>query len=205
MDITPFDRMMVHHTVKTLTTRWPFVPASQDQDYRGTYKPKGVVDSLAFLASAGFPWRQAKVEVGEYYEKAGFPDSALAEYRGLIRDVPFASLPYELAGRAFMALKKPDSAVVMLQDAYAIRPSPFSAYTLGMHSAQEKDYSQAATYLTKAMTLDPSNPEPVYQLSLTYAMLHNLQGAQAAAMRVYQLQPKFPGLAKWMQALGLTK
>ncbi len=64
MDITPFDRRMVQHTVTTLTTRWPFVPAAQDSDYRGTYRPKGPVDSLAFLASAGLPWRQAKLDVG---------------------------------------------------------------------------------------------------------------------------------------------
>lgn len=203
MDLTPFDRLIVEHTVKTLTTRWPFVPAAQDQDYRGTYKPKGVVDSLAFLASAGVPWRQAKVAVGQYYEKAGFPDSALAEYRGLIRDVPFAGLPYELAGRAFMEMKQPDSAVVLLQRAYAIQPSPYSAYTLGVHSAQQKDYPQAATYLTEAMSLDPTNPQPAYQLSLTYAMMHNLQGAQAAAMRVYQLAPQYPGLLNWMRALGM--
>ncbi|OYV66574.1 MAG: hypothetical protein B7Z72_11100, partial [Gemmatimonadetes bacterium 21-71-4] len=30
MDVTPFDRLIVQHTVRTLTTRWPFVPASQD-------------------------------------------------------------------------------------------------------------------------------------------------------------------------------
>jgi tetratricopeptide (TPR) repeat protein len=203
MDVTPFDTLIVHHTVRTLTTRWPFVPASQDLDYRGTYKPKGPVDSLAFLASVGLPWREAKVDVGAYYEKAGFPDSALAEYRGLIRDVPFAALPYELAGRAFMELKQPDSAVVMLQHAYGIQPSAYSAYTLGVNSAQTKDYAQAVTYFTEAMTLDPTNAQPVYQLSLTYAMMHNLQGAQAAAMRVYQLAPNFPGIQAWMKALGI--
>ncbi|MDE3216899.1 MAG: hypothetical protein KGO03_10890 [Gemmatimonadota bacterium] len=204
MDVTPFDTLIVHHTVRTLTTRWPFVPVARDLDYRGTYKPRGAVDSLAFLASAGLPWRQAKLAVGEYYEKSGFPDSALAEYRGLIRDVPLAALPYQYAGRALMEMKQTDSAVAMLQRAYAIQPTAYTAYTLGVHSAQAKDFPQAVTYLTEAMTLDPTNPQPVYQLSLAYAMMHNLEGAQAAAMRVYQIAPQFPGLLNWMRALGMT-
>ncbi|HVB31236.1 MAG TPA: GDSL-type esterase/lipase family protein [Gemmatimonadaceae bacterium] len=205
MDITPFDRRIVAHTVATLTSRWPFVPAAQATDYRGTYRPSGAVDSLAFLASAGLPWRQAKVAVGAYYEKAGFPDSALAEYRGLMRDVPIAAIPYELAGRALMQMKKPAQAMRLFLRAYGLQPTPFSAYTLGVDAAQRKDFQQAVTYLREAVSLDPTNPQPVYQLSLTYALMRDLQGAQAAAMQVYRLNPNYPGIQNWMRALGMGR
>ena len=204
MDITPFDDRIVAHTVKTLTTRWPFVPVAQDQDYRGTYHPTGVVDSLAFLASAGLPWRQAKVEVGQYYEKAGFPDSALAEYRGLVRDMPTQAFPYELAGRALMEMKRPADAIPLLKRAYAIRPSPYTAFALGTDAAQHKDLQDAALYLREAAALDPRSPQVVYQLSLTLALMRDLQGAQAAAAQVYQLDPSYPGIQDWMRTLGIV-
>ncbi len=205
MDITRLDELMVMHTVRTLTMRWPFVPEALEQNYRDMYRPRGVVDSLAFLASAGLPWRQAKVEVGQYYEKAGFPDSALAEYRGLIRDLPTQAPPYELAGRALMEMKQPAEAIALLKRAYSIRPSAYTAFALGTDAAQRQDLQGAAMYLRQAGALDPTNPQPVYQLSLALALMRDLQGAQAAAMRVYQLDPNFPGIQTWMKTLGMVR
>ena len=205
MDITPFDERMVQHTVATLTTRWPFVPAAQDSDYRGTYRPTGPVDSLAFLASAGLPWREAKVDVAKSYEARGFPDSALAEYRGLIRDLPLAEAPYLLAGDALMRMKDTAQAVGYLQRAYAIRPSAASAFALGLVAAQAKDYARAVAYLQQAAQLKPDDPQMLYQLSLTLALNHDIDGARAAAMRVARIAPQYPGLAGWLRALGLAR
>ncbi len=203
MDVTPFDRLMVTHIVRTLASRWPFVPAALARDYRETYRPNGVVDSMAFLASAGFPWREAKTMVGFYYEKAGFPDSALAEFQGLIRDMPTQAAPYELAGRALMEMKQSAEAMPLLKRAYDIHPSVYTAFALGTDAAQRKDLTAASAYLQEAVSLDPSNAPAVYQLSLTLALLRNLPGAQAAAMRVYQLNPNYPGIRNWLKVLGV--
>jgi len=204
MDITPFDDRAVAHTVNTLIVRWPYVPVAQDQDYRRTYRPVGVLDSLAFLVSRGMPWRNAKVSMGENYESRGFPDSALAEYRGLIRDLPTEELPYRLAGHALMEMKRPAEGLPMLLHAYTMRPSPYTAYTLGAAAAEAKNYAQAVVYFREAVTLQPTNPQAIYQLSLALALMHDLQGARAAATRVAQLDPQFPGIAGWLKALGVT-
>jgi len=205
MDLTPFDRRMVEHTVTTLTTRWPFVPAAQDSDYRGTYRPKGPVDSLAFLASAGLPWRQAKLDVGRSYERRGFPDSALAEYQGLIREQPLAGPPYELAGHALMEMKDTTRAVAYLQRAYSIQPSKYTAFELGEIAAKAKDLPRAVSYLRQAVQLSPNDPQPLYQLSLVLAVARDIEGARAAAMGVARMAPNYPGLAGWLKALGLTR
>lgn len=205
MDLTPFDRRMVQYTVTTLTTRWPFVPAARDSDYRGTYKPVGPVDSLAFLASAGLSWRQAKLDVGQSYEARGFPDSALTEYRGLIRDLPLAEPPYRLTGHALLEMKDTAGAVQYLERAYAIQPTGYSAFTLGMVAAKAKDYEHAVWYLRQAAQVDPNDPETLYQLSLASALNHDIQGARAAAVQVARIKPDYPGLAGWLSALGLTR
>ncbi|HEY5220083.1 MAG TPA: tetratricopeptide repeat protein, partial [Gemmatimonadaceae bacterium] len=88
--------------------------------------------------------------------------------------------------------------------AYTMRPSPYTAYTLGAAAAEAKNYAQAVVYFREAVTLQPTNPQAIYQLSLALALMHDLQGARAAATRVAQLDPQFPGIAGWLKALGVT-
>ena len=202
MDLTPFDYRMVAHTVKTLSLRWPFVLASQNTDYRGTYHPTSAMDSLAFLASAGLSWAQAKTELGQLYEKRGFPDSAIAEYRGLIRGLPESTPPYEFTARALLQMADTTQAMRYLDEAYAIHPSPYAAYMLGMVSVKAKDYQHAVAYLTKAAELEPQSAEVWYQLSIAHTYMHDIQGARAAAMQAARIQPDLPGLAGWLQVIG---
>ncbi len=205
MDLTRFDRRMVEHTVNTLTTRWPFVPVARDSDYRGTYRPTGPIDSLAFLASAGLPWRQAKLDAGKSYMTGGYPDSALAEYRGLIRDLPIAAPPYRLAAGAAMAMHDTTQAVTLLSRALSIEPTAEAAFELGVLAAKQKDLAHAAGYLRQASQLNPNDPQALYQLSLVLALSHDLAGAREAAVKVARIAPNFPGLPGWLRALGLQR
>jgi Flp pilus assembly protein TadD len=202
MDLTPFDYRMVEHTVKTLTLRWPFVPVAQNIDYRGTYHPTSAVDSIAFRAAAGVPWTQAKTEMGQSYEKRGFPDSAVAEYRGLIRDIPESTGPYELAARALLQASDTAQAVHYLGESYGVRPSPYAAYMLGMFAMRAEDYEHAVTYLKNAAELDPQSAEAWYELSIAYSYLHDIRNARATAMQAARIRPDLPGLAGWMNVIG---
>lgn len=47
MRLTELDHRIAHHTVRTVTTRWPFLPVSRQLDYRGTYRPVDFLDSVA--------------------------------------------------------------------------------------------------------------------------------------------------------------
>jgi tetratricopeptide (TPR) repeat protein len=203
MELTPFDYRMVAHTVKTLSLRWPFVPVARNTDYRGTYRPIDATDTLAFMASAGLSWAQAKTELGQSYEKRGFPDSAVAEYRGLIRDLPEATPPYEFAARALLQMADTAQAVRYLNEAYAIHPSPYAAYALGMVATKSKDYQHAVDYLTQAAELEPGSAEIWYQLSIAHTNVRDIQGARAAAMQAARIQPDLPGLAGWLKVIGV--
>src|SRR5262249_36762351 len=84
MTLTPFDERIAYHTTQALTERWPFVPAAEQRDYRATYRPAGLLDSLSFLVSRGLAWAPLKLEMARAYEAAGRTDSAVAEFRGLV-------------------------------------------------------------------------------------------------------------------------
>jgi tetratricopeptide (TPR) repeat protein len=205
MRLTELDHRIAYHTIKTVTTRWPFLPVAKQLDYRGTYRPVDFLDSVAFGASRGaMPWAQAKVTAAARFVESGETDRAIAEYDGLIRDGPQVELAYRLAGRALLEAKQEDRARPYLEKAHALEPSSFSAYALGVIAMRAKDTPRAVALLQQALQLTPDMPAALYQLSLAYAVARNIDGARAAAARLAQVQPRFPGLDEWMAALGMT-
>ncbi|HEX6573365.1 MAG TPA: tetratricopeptide repeat protein, partial [Gemmatimonadaceae bacterium] len=204
MHITDFDERVAYHTIKTVTTRWPFVPVSKQLDYRGTYKPTDFLDSLAFHVSrGGMPWARAKSMLAGRYSASGEVDKAVAEYDGLIRDEPGIEVAWRLAGRALLSANQPARAKPYLERAYALKPNKFTAFSLGMMSLQEKDPARAISYLEEALQLDPAMTPAMYQLSLAYALNRNIGAARAMANRLAQVSPDYPGLANWMNVLGM--
>ena len=203
MALSAFDERIVHHTVQTVTTRWPFVERAAATDYRRRYSPTGVADSLALLVSRGASWADAKLRLALAEEQSGRADSALVEYRGLIRDAPFLELPNRLAGRALLTLGLPAQAVPYLEHARAAQATSEAAYMLGVIALKDNDFPHAIALLDEATRLAPGTPAPLYQLSLAFGLSRNVDAARATAAQVARLDPSFPGLAGWMSVLGM--
>ncbi len=204
MDLTELDQRIAYHTIKTVTTRWPFVPVSRNEDYRGTYNPVNLLDSIAFNASrGGMSWARAKAMLAGAYVARGQTDSAVAEYDGLIRDEPGIEIAYRLAGRALFAAKQLDRARPYLEKANALQPSSSTAYSLGVIAVEAKDYPRAITLLEQSLQLSP-DPQTIYRLSLVYALNHDIVKARESALRLVRIAPNFPGLTEWMATIGMT-
>jgi tetratricopeptide (TPR) repeat protein len=202
--LTELDQRIAEHSINTVTTRWPFVPARKSQDYRATYRPRDTIDTLALAVSRGaLRWDRAKLTLAAKYEASGKPDLALAEYNGLVRHEPLFEGGYEGAGRALLALGKRDSAEHVLQRAYALQPTGGTALSLGILALERKDLRAATRLLEESVRLQPANPDAFYRLSFAYALARDIERARAAAVRVYQLRPGFPGLAGWLSTLGI--
>lgn len=205
MRLTSLDQRIAYHTIKTVTTRWPFLPVAEQLDYRGTYRPASFVDSLAFNVSrGGMPWAQAKEMLAHRYSASGQVDSAVAEYEGLIRDEPGIEVAWRLAGRALLAANEPQRARSYLERAYAIKPTAFTAYSLGVISLQEKNAPRAIQLLESAIELDPSMLQAIYQLSFAYAVSRDIDRARATAIRLARIAPNFPGLSGWLATIGVA-
>jgi len=204
MRLTDLDHRMAHHTVRTITTRWPFVAISKQLDYRGSYEPRSLLDSIAFNASrGGMSWAQAKGMIAAHYAATGESERAVAEYEGLIRDGPEIEVAYRLAGRTLLAANQPERARPYLEKAYSISPTGLTAYALGVFAMQDKNPERGIALFQQALELAPDMPQALYQLSLAYGTTRNLQGARATAARLAQVEPRFPGLAEWLAALGI--
>ncbi len=204
MRLTELDHRMAYHTVRTVTTRWPFLPVAQQEDYRGTYRPTDFLDSVAFNTSrGGMSWAQAKGMVGEWYARQGDTERAVAEFDGLIRDGPEIEVAYRFAARTLLASNQQERAMPYLLKAHSLAPSSFSSYSLGVIAMQQKDPTRGIALFQQALRIEPNMPAALYQLSLAYGVVRNIGEARAAAARLAQVAPQFPGLAAWMEALGM--
>ena len=202
--LTPFDDRVAHHTVMTLRSRWPFVTPTRQTDYRANYRPSGGADSLALLVSrGGIAWHSAKLEVADEYQRRGVVDSAIAEYRGLERDMPFAELPFRLEARALLTAKRRTEAQAKLERALQLEPTSAGALALGTLAVQENDLGRGISFLEQATALDPTNRPALYQLSLAYGLARDIEHARATALRLFRMDPRYPGLRGWMETIGM--
>jgi tetratricopeptide (TPR) repeat protein len=205
MALTPFDERIVEHSVRTVTERWPFVPVAKQVDYRRSYRPTTLLDSLALAVAAGAPWTAAKVRLAQSYEQRGFADSAAAELAGVVRDSPMFAEPWELYGRALAAAHRPDSAAAAFDRSLGIRPTPGAAAGAGALALERKDAPRAIALFRQALAMRPDDPAVLYRLSLAYALTHDAANARAVAWRLHAVAPEYPGLAEWLRLLGVTR
>lgn len=204
--LTPFDERIAHHTVQTLTSRWPFVPVAEQRDYRATYRPEGLADSLALLVSrGGLRWEEAKLQVAADYERRARPDSAGAEYEGLVRDQPWAEYPRRLLARALLQQGDSGDAERVLREALQLEPTSAGSLALAQLLLQRKELEAALPLLEQSVRLDPSHAAALYQLSLAYGLARDIDRARSAALALHRLDPRYPGLAGWMAAIGLAR
>jgi tetratricopeptide (TPR) repeat protein len=202
--VTPFDERIAFHTTRTLTLRWPFVPVTRQVDYRGTYVPTDLLDSLAFAVSRGDRWEVAKLNLAAAYEKRHQYDSAAAEYAGLARDAPLLEEPNRLLARALALAGRSSQADTALRKA-GIAPTAQSLAALARIAAQRRNIPEAISLYQRSLALEPKQPDALYQLSLTYGLARDLPNAQKTAIQLARVAPDYPGLPELLSTLGLGR
>jgi tetratricopeptide (TPR) repeat protein len=204
-EVTPVDERIAYHTTRTLKSRWPFVPVSQQVDYRGQYIPVSLLDSLAFAVSAGARWEIAKLRLGVDYERRMQFDSAVAEYAGLARDAPLTSEPWLFIARALGRAGRTTEAESALRRAVAIRPTPGALNLLGTRAAQRRELPAAISYFERSLAIEPAQPDALYELSLAYGMSRNVPAARKTALRLSRIAPNYPKLPGLLRALEFAQ
>jgi lysophospholipase L1-like esterase len=205
MHLTRFDSLLTTHTVRTVTSRWPFRAADDAFDYRGTYRPADGVDSLAmFVSRGGMPWAVAKVQLAEQFMRSGDASRAADEYAGLVRDVPpVFEEPWRRYGEALLRAGRLEEAERALSAANEIEPTQSGLRLLAESSMARGDTAQAVVWLEEAVQRWPSDAATWYQLSIVAAMRRDLERARASAVQAARLRPDLPGLGEWLATLGV--
>lgn len=203
MNLTYFDHRVQWHRISTLKQGFPFVQGAKPTPYQFSYSFTDYVDSLAFASvHENLGWDRAKVEVANYYENTGQTELALAEYYGLIRNQPWNDSPYVFAARLHLDRNEFDKAEPLLREAYLINTEePFISKMLGAIELNRGNQKKAIELLEKSLSINPRDPQALFNLSGAYGTDQQFDKALETAQRVQQLSPNFPGLRSWMLQL----
>jgi len=126
----------------------------------------------------------------------------LAEYRGLIREQTVNARLMAVAADLYQRIGEPDSARVLLEQAYRIEPSGVFLYLLGTLELAAKRYAEAVSRFEEARRYAPDNPPLLFDLSRAHALAGDRERARYYADRLAALNPNYPGLAEWRAMLG---
>jgi tetratricopeptide (TPR) repeat protein len=92
-----------------------------------------------------------------------------------------------------------------LKRAVAIRPTPTALNVLGTRAAQRRELPAAIAYFERSLTLDPAQPQALYELSLAYAMSRKIEAARETALRLSRVAPNYPRLPELLRALQFAQ
>jgi lysophospholipase L1-like esterase len=203
MELTEFDRQYAWHTIRSLTSHWPFVERTDPAGYPASYHPTDLADSAAFVAVVGgLGWPRAKAALAEQYQQRGQLGLALAEYRGLIREQSVNVRFMATAADLYQRIGEPDSARVLLEQAYGVEPSGLISYLLGTLELAAEHYAQAIARLEQALRFAPDNAPVLFDLSHACDLAGDRKRARYYADRLAVVDPAYPGLNEWRAKLA---
>jgi Flp pilus assembly protein TadD len=84
-----------------------------------------------------------------------------------------------------------------------LQPSAYAANALATLALRRRDLPRGIAFLRQSLALEPNQPQVLHQLSLAYRLAGDVRSARETALRLRQISPTFPGLAEWLQALGV--
>ena len=203
MRLTYFDDRVEWHRISTLKQGFPFVQGRKLTPYQLSYSPIDFVDSLAFASvHQNLGWDRAKVSAATYYENTGKKEAALQEYLGLIRNQPWNDSPYVFAARIYLDQNQFDKAEPLLRQAYSINPEEaFITKMLGAIELKRGNVKPAIELLEKSISLNPRDPQALFNLSGAYGTDQQFQKAMQTAQKVAEINADFPGLRGWIAQL----
>ncbi|HUI29549.1 MAG TPA: hypothetical protein VLX91_04995 [Candidatus Acidoferrales bacterium] len=148
---TELDSLIAHLRIEHLKAGWPFQPESTANNFRNTYIPHGIIDSLAFMTIqyANINSITAHKKLAAYYESIGDPERASKEYFAIAYTAPLDVSSYYYASS--LAVKASDftNAIRYLKESPGSDTSSYAQFTLASIYSSQKHYKDALLCIEK--------------------------------------------------------
>jgi tetratricopeptide (TPR) repeat protein len=136
---------------------------------------------------------QLHVIIGRAYRQSGLLQDAAEEFKKAIALEPRFPRAHYYLGITYLLdedQKKIDEALAEFKIEVAANPDEFFGnYYLGVVYNFQREWDLAVTFLQKACTVQPNNPDPYFQLGQAYQELNNHQRAIEVLRRAIALNP----------------
>ncbi|KKD01301.1 tetratricopeptide repeat protein [Photobacterium halotolerans] len=148
----------------------------------------------------------AYVNLAEVYRRAGNEPQVRAVLEQALAVQPEeASVHYALA-MSWVRSGSKDKALLSLKQAVDNAQEEINyLYTYGLLLQDQGQYQVASTYLHRALTQSPANPDVHYTLVQNYLMLKDYDNALYFAQQLSQLLPGNPQIQQLVQQIGVMK
>jgi len=154
---TELDSLTAVLSVNKIKAGWPFKPEGEANNFITDYKPKGIVDSLAYqsVRYTDITPESAHRFLAKVYIAQSAPEKAIREYMANIRIQPYNIDNYIDAGNLLFQTGRYDKALEILLQALKINRDTYILSLIGETYLSNKDFTKAITYLEEVVKSDP--------------------------------------------------
>ena len=152
---TALDSLAGEYKIKQLKSYWPFTSLDAKVTFRDTFKPSGIVDSLAFTILTNPKTDIASLHnvLGDLYEKNNQIYLAYKEFEALIKINPYRSGNYNKAANCLLKLNDLNTAEKYLNQSIKYNRTYFAYSMTGEIEVIKHNYDGAVNAYKSALEL----------------------------------------------------
>lgn len=193
---TELDSMFAVVRIRHLKAGWPFQPETVVNNFRTTYVPKGIIDSLAFVSVEYVDVTPvtAHKRLAAYYESMGDLRHASKEYLSLAYRSPSEASSFYFAGDLAYKAGDYSNTVRYLQESPYPDTSSFVQFTLASIFSSQRKYYEALASLAKLEQLPLDRGISLQAEKLKYRVQQDsglIDGAQQTLAAIRKVDPLF--------------
>jgi tetratricopeptide (TPR) repeat protein len=173
------DTLIGVHRITNLKYHWPFRDETKDYiDYRKVYRPKGLIDSLAFnvMAKQQLSLSEAHEILAKRYFDSGDFLNAYIEYNSLTKINPYRSLYLRKTADCLLKLNDLPEALRYFERSTEEEDNFYAHFRAGEICMIKNDFEKAIVHFQKAQK-DANEEEKEKTLIKIYQSLHYLNRA----------------------------
>jgi hypothetical protein len=169
---TELDSMIADIRIKHLKAGWPFQPETTINNFRSTYIPNGIIDSLAFArVEYDISLSVVHEKLAAYYESIGDLKHASKEYLSVAYYSPSDVSSYYYAADFAYKAKEYTDAIRYLQESPNVDTSSYAQFTLASIYYSQKNYKEALTCIDRLQKLRSNKINYLQVQKLKYNVL----------------------------------
>jgi lysophospholipase L1-like esterase len=193
---TELDSMIAVIRIKQLKAGWPFQPETTVNNFRTTYTPNGIIDSLAFISIKYVDVSSSMVhkKLATYYESIGDLKRASKEYLSLAYISPSDVASYYYAADLAYKAKEYTNAIRYLQESPNADTSSYAQFALASIYYSQKNNKEALTCIDRIQKLHLNENIYLQVQKLKYTVLKDSglsSDAENALADIKKMDPSF--------------
>jgi tetratricopeptide (TPR) repeat protein len=198
---TELDSMIALLRIKHLKAGWPFQSETTVNNFRVTYIPNGLIDSLAFASIIYKDVSSSTLhkKLAAYYESTGDLKHASKEYLSLAYISPSDVSSYYYAADLAYKAKEYTNAIQYLQESPNADTSSYAQFTLASIYNSQKNNKEALVCINRLQKIHPEGAKYLQVQKLKYSVLKDSclsSDAKKTLAEIKKIDPSFNESAK---------